>query len=503
MTEARIANDIVLSGHLSFPDGSFYIGTHSTVTMAYNVLIAYASTCVGIDTYILSQAVVAVFSVLTVVGVYVIALRLSNNLTGALAAAFILALLGTFVFLTGSAWKGSLGVSLLVLLTYAYMHRSDWRFFALEIVVLCVLPVTYHLVTVLAYSMLAYLTSWSLLVAIRNKRVTSLHLRDLAVIIFVTVGAYAYYLMTSFKRLSDYGTADNIALTAIIFIIFAIVAAFVFFRKDSLSISFAPYAGAIIAGIVIIDYLNPLFPYTQGYAPTVPVIGVMFAVVVAVGWFGFELLSRSNSKYRQIPLGLLLPVLTLLLLALLTGFNLEGHKTFYRTFDYADISLALAASVTVAHFTARRRGQIMIILLVIVLLCSFPFAYATSTLLGDRHDTQLYEVDALAWIHDTGTESTGLRSDERLSYDARALFDYGKDPYLPRNLQSDILSLPYVMNVLLEEWMITGVNDYPRGHPILDEVYVNSVLESSNVWYVGGPDTNNIIVFQTSAVFCS
>jgi hypothetical protein len=54
-----------------------------------------------------------------------------------------------------------------------------------------------------------------------------------------------------------------------------------------------------------------------------------------------------------------------------------------------------------------------------------------------------------------------------------------------------------------EEWSTVGVNDYPRGHPVIDASYVAFVLEGSNILYVGGPGENNLIVYQTGSAGAS
>lgn len=500
MTEARIAEDILLIGHLSFPDESYYADTYSVVTPAYNTMLAFSSSVIGIDTYTLAQSLVAVFAVLTVVAGYTIALRISRDITGALSAALVLALLGTFVFLTGSAWKGSLGVAMLVLLIFAFINRSDRRFLLLELVVLVSLPLAYHLVTILAYLLLAYLTLWSVLMAFVGKRISSSHLIDLSVICVASFGAYLYYLNASFQRLSEYGSMENLILMLLVFLTLVCSTGYVFIRKNSLSFSFAPVAGTVVVIVVFIDYYDPIFPYVQGYFPSVVMLGFIYALIVAFGWFGFELLARSNSRYRSIPFGVFLPVPTLFLVTMLSGLDLEVHKVFYRTFDYADIGLAFGIAVVAASLSKPRLRIIFSTVLLLILICSFPFAYATATLLGDRHDSQEFEVDALTWIRESVDDSTQLRSDERIAYNARALFDFGKDPSLPSRLVSGDPLSPSIVNVLLEEWMTVGVNDYPRGHPILDECYVNAVLTYSNVLYIGGPASCNMIVFQTTIV---
>jgi MFS family permease len=501
MTEARIAGDMLLSEHLSYPEDSFYVDSYSIITPVYNVLVAFSSSSLSLSTYSVSQMVIAAFSVLTVLGGYFIAFRLTNNLIGSLSTAFVLALLGTFVYLSGSAWKGALGVALLILLTVAYMNRSDRRFLVLELVVLAILPLTYHLATVLAYLFLAYLTCWSLLVAILKGRITLSHVIDALIIGIASVLAYLYYLQTSFQRLSDYGEFPSVIMMILSFSALFLLAAAALSRKvRKRGLSLAPAVGAVVVFSVFVDYFDPMFPYTKGFASNVLLIGLLYGIVVTIGWFGLERLISSNSGHRAIPLGLLLPILTLFLFALTSGFDLDGHKIFYRTFDYADVSLALGAGAAVGCLAKLRYRQALACVLTITLICSFPFGYATGTLLGDRHDSQEYEVDALGWVYDYSGPSSYVRGDERLSYNARALHDFFKDPYLPSRLMSGELSGPRVFNLLLEEWMVVGVNDYPRGHPVLDSAFVDSVLEISNVLYVGGPESNNIIIFQTSSV---
>lgn len=183
------------------------------------------------------------------------------------------------------------------------------------------------------------------------------------------------------------------------------------------------------------------------------------------------------------------------------GSRLASHQIVYRTFDFADLSLALGIGIAISTLKTRPRLEFTAVVAVIAaLLISFPFAYATNELTGVRHDTQAYEVDALDWIDSSTSPSMILQSDERLSYLARALYDYDKLQFLPLKLydQSDLnANIVYVME---EEWTSTGVNDYPNGYLTLDQDYVSGVLYSSDVVYCGGPCENNIIVFLHSLV---
>ena len=271
-----------------------------------------------------------------------------------------------------------------------------------------------------------------------------------------SVLAYIYYLGTSFQRLSDYGAVTNVIFMILSFSALFFIAALSLNGKERWPrVSFAPAVGAVVVFVAFMDYFNPMFPYSQGFTSSVLLIGLIYGIVV-IGWFGLERVTFSDSRYRAVPLGLLLPVLTLFLFALTSGFDLEGHKIFYRTFDYADIALALGVGIAVGYFREDSiqaggclRSHYRPPLLLPIWLTRLR------TLLGDRHDSQEYEVDALGWVYDFAGSSTHVRTDERLAYNARALYDFEKDPYLPSRLVSGDLSDLGIMNMLLEEWTVS------------------------------------------------
>jgi len=69
---------------------------------------------------------------------------------------------------------------------------------------------------------------------------------------------------------------------------------------------------------------------------------------------------------------------------------------------------------------------------------------------------------------------------------------------LPERLTGDE-RLPMDWSYMLEEeWTTVGVNDYHCGHPVINKTRVDIVLTSSNVYYVGGPESNSVLIFSSS-----
>jgi hypothetical protein len=501
ITESRIASDIVESGHLSYPEGAFYIDTHSVITPAYDVLLAFAATAMGFTPFDVAQISVAVTSLITVVGTYLLALYLTKDPKAALCAAMVLSLFGTFVFLTGSTWKESLGVAMMVLLVIAFVRRESRVMMALELTILFLLPFVHHLVCFLSFLLIAYLTMWSVLFGLRAKSLRRRHYIDIAVIGVALATTFVTYDWLGMDRLSYFSSVNGLVTISMAFIAISAAVFLLLHRKRHTRLTLSPFPSVVMLSVLIWDHFNPIFPYSSGYPSSILFLGLLAGVLLSVAWYGLERTFSSNSIYRSVPIGLLVPVLTLFIYALISGPTLFSHQILYRSFDFADMSIALGVSMAVASFRDRARRQFLLVILVlVVLLLSFPFGYMSDSLIGVRHDTQAYEVDSLSWANEALGNDKTLQTDERLAYSARALFDFAKSPGLPVVL--DYYEIPNLASFCMLEmsWVTKGVNSYPNGYVVLDEEQVLLVLEMSNVLYAGGEDSDLLVIFRASPI---
>lgn len=498
ITESRIAADILESRHLDYPEDAYYYGSHSTVTPAYNLLVAFSSSLLGSSTFWVAQYVVGMIALTTIVGAYLIALKITSSPPAAFVSSFVLALFGTFVFLTGSSWKESLGVAVLVLLVYSYMRRDQPRMMALMAITLAVLPLVHHFVAVLVYLSLWFLTIWSIAFAANRKVIRSRHVKDLGIIAVATLASYSYYSANSFDRLSLFSEPSEMLFGVVVFFLMTVTAYWYLHKKSRMSVSFAPIPASAVLILFSLDYFDPMLGYEQGSPVIVFVLVVSMAILVGLGWLGMEMLVESGNRYRAVPFAVLLPLAIVIAYALVIKSGYWSHWMIYRTYDFSDISLALGAGVVAKSLLSKPwRKQWLLVLLLCALVFSFPFSYWTGALTGVRHDTQYYEYDAISWTHVSYEGEYSIRSDERLSYNAQALYDVGKDPYLPTIIYEYKNPEPGKMNLFLEEWCIIGVDAYPEGHPVLDLAFVERLISESDVFYVGGPVENNIVGFVT------
>ncbi|HEX9907337.1 MAG TPA: hypothetical protein VGB78_02580 [Thermoplasmata archaeon] len=503
LTEGTIASDILSGGHLEYPEGRSYVDTHSVVTPVYNVLIAFCSAAIGSAPLELIQYLVAVLAVITVFAVYLISRRISQSIGGGVVAGIFVVLLGTFVFLTASGWKESLGIALLVLFIYAYMSRGDKRMLVLQILLLLVIPFVHHLVAAIAYLFVWYLTVWSLFFAVANRTLRRRHILDIAIILGLSVFAYAYYALSSLDRLISVREGMGALALLASFVVLCVISILVLRLPRHAKLTFAPLPALGLFAVLVWDYYNPLFPYTPGSPELVIALIAAVSSLVAVAWFGLEKSVESASRFRAIPIGLLLPFVTIAMFVIVQGLSIGGTQILYRTFDYADIALAVGVAVAVAHLRGHGTRGLRNVLhagILVALLITIPYAYETGELTGVRHDTQAYEVDCIAWLNQTSAVDSLLQSDERLSYIGMALYDYEKMPWLPRRLTEEGNLGIGAYYVLEDEWMVNGVNAFPEGQIMPDSEKVAEMLRNSNVLYLGGPDSNNIVLFEATLV---
>jgi len=502
LTECGMASEILDSGHLRFSSEAHWSTTHSVAIPILNVMLSFVSSAVGTTPFLAGQTLGATVAISTVGVIFLLGTNFSGDVRGGVAAAFAAIMFGSFVFTTGSIWKVMLGINLLAFAVFFYTRRSSLPFRVLTLVVLMVIPFVHHLVSIVAFLLFANLLAWSWLFGILKGTVTRRHLYDTLMIVIPGILAVSYYSFVEFDRyVQFFSPLRTIAMVAG-FSALSVVGVTVLSLKNHLRLSLAPVVGLIISAVAIMDYLGLVFPYEASASQSYVALGVASGVVVAVAWYGSEVVIESGSMYRAILVGLLIAPVAVIGFGMLQGFSSQSHQILYRSFDLLDLFLFLGLGAGIAHLSRRHKKLYPIIgcALVVSLAVSFPFGYESETLLGVRHDTQAYEVDAVKWLEHRDSPVI-IMTDERLSYISESTSSCKADPALPQ-----LIAVPngfpnYRWYYTLERsWTTLGVNDYPNGRFVLAESTLQLALESSNVLYLGGPLEDQIIVFLSSDI---
>jgi len=190
--------------------------------------------------------------------------------------------------------------------------------------------------------------------------------------------------------------------------------------------------------------------------------------------------------------------------SLLNGFTSYSLQISYRTFDFMDIFIFVGIGIALAHLgrMGRRRAyHIVGFALAVVLILSFPFGYDSEQLLGVRHDTQAYEIDALEWISTASNQSNlHVQSDERIAYIGASVFGFDKDNSLPSWLKANVSWPPGYYFVYEQSWSTHGVNNYPHGKVVVSGEWITELLGIQDVMYIGGGARDQLVVWEASGI---
>lgn len=473
--------------------------SHSLATPALNVMMAFVSSCLGVTPMMSSQYYIAVLSVLIVSCAFVLGRLFTSSCLGGLVASFSSLLLGSFVFTTGSVWKGALGIALFMLLVFTFSLRTNRRYRILCVTLLLLMPIVNHVAAVISIIAIAFPVSWRLYVSLRERRHEVSHLLDLGMVIIPGIWLLSYYYFVRFDRLSVLSSALDVILVLASFVALLSVIVIVMSIRNHSKYSFAPVAGVGLTVLAVLDYYGYLFPYTPTSSELSLIIVACFSALLILAWYGSELMIESRNAYGAIQLGFILAPMTIMGFGVIAGISRASHQVVYRTFDYADLFLFCGAAYAFAHLSGRRPRRYLVagVALITSLVISFPFGFWSDSLLDVRHDTQWYEVDAFGWVSDS-TVNPRVKSEERLSYIGAAVFGVPKDATLPQSLLS---SEPVPSSTLLmieESWMTEGVNDYPNGLVVVPWDVYDSLIHESQVLYVGGPSERSLIILSSS-----
>jgi len=501
LTECTLAAQILASGHLIIlPDG--HIGTtHSTAIPAMNIVIAYASSALGVDPYRFGQILAAVVSLLTISGIYVLGRRFSGDVRGGIASALMGVMMGTFVFTTGSVWKEAFGLGLIALLLVAFIWRNEPRFRILCTITLAMLPLVHHLVAVVALLMVAYPVVWGWFHALSKHSVRQRHWEDLAMVVLPAIWLYVYYSTVSLDSFEIVLSKMGPLLIVVAFAVLSFIQIAVFSLKSHSKLTFAAIPGMIVIVLSVLDYFGYFYPYT----PTAPLVSLMlifaFGVFVSVAWYGTEFAMEFRHRYRAVHFGLLLAPATIIGFSVLEGFTSSSQKALYRSFDFVDIFIFMGVGLAISSaFSLRKRAYpVLAAVMIIFLAMSFPFGYYSDQTLGVRHDTQSYEVDAIKWLAHSQSNPQ-MMSDERIAYMGLAIADIPLDNGIVPSIVGNITLPPHWFVAFDDSYFTSGVNDYPRGFAIIPFSNSTKVISASDVMYIGGPDSDHITIMATSNI---
>ena len=495
LSEYRVAEDIVRTGHLDFTPGASHYDSYAADMPVLGLLVAFSSSFLGVDPLSLCQIVAGLIGAITVLLAFIIFREHFPSSRGALCAGVVLATVGSFVFATGCVWKETLGFLLIGLALYSFSRRDDVRFRVVMALSLILLVLIHHYSAVIGLVVVSFALLLDLAVRARCRDSLAKGIPDLITVLAAWSIAVLYYRLIDLPYLDFLSPRTDLylylAVAAIVFIIGAKLASGKA-RSSRVPLGLVvPVAGAFL---MVYNYFDPIFPGIPGPAGLIAVPFLAYLILVAPAWEGARIALAADLRSRSLLLSMVLGPLSFIIFAFLRSNDATSHMIIYRTFDFLMIGFAIFVALGFVHITKGRpkAGIASGICLVIVCASTLPIAYSSQELFGVQNQTYGFEYDAVKWFSEN--EVLSYTSDQRLGEVGWRLFDIDYGRGLPYDLREGLALNSSSFFVIEGQWATKGAQEYPFGVVVVEQEALDAVADEGSVMYVGGPTDNQIVL---------
>ncbi len=498
LSELRVTQDILSSGHLDFPSDSSHAQGYVADMPVLGVLTAFICSSLGLDPVPSSQLVVALLGAVTVSIVFLLSLRLWPNRRTALVSATLLALVGSFAFSTGCVWKESLGFLLLAVMLLSYPDRSQPKHRLLMTLPLALLVFTHHHTTVVSFVILTFAVSVDLARAVRDHKVSIVNHLDFVTVLSCWIIAILYYSSVSLPYLDYLSPGTDLYLYLAVAFLVLLLGVYASTRSRSMSrIPVGVIVPVLGVSLMLYNFHDPIFPGIPAPSLTIAIPFIAYTLLVIPAWYGAQVLLRLKGPSKNLLLAMLLGPLSLILFAFLRANDATSHLIVYRTFDFLMIPFALLVGAGFAYLVKGRErlGILAGISLVVICASTLPVAYQTQELFGVQNHTFEFEYDAVEWFSENGVDS--YTSDQRLGETGWRLFDIEYARGLPYDLREGIALNSSSFFVIEESWATDGAQEFPFGTVVLSDETLSAFEEEASVLYVGGSAGDQLTLLMT------
>ncbi len=502
---ARISSDIVARGtwHID-PIG---VNSYNEKLPGFSLLWAAASSVGGFAPLTQVQLFVPLVTCLAVLPAYLMGVKATARRLGGFAAGLFVAVFGSFLLLTSSVAKESIGLLVFPVDLLLFAERRDMRNRALAFVLLLFLPFLHPLTTLLTLGGVASLVVFAQRRAIARGRfsIKSFAL-DVATGPALAVPAWAYYSAVQLPYLADLLAPDALVLfLGIVVLVTALLLPMGRPAERRIGRGLAsPFTRGLIPpviglGVVLGNAETSLFAGAVGTQPgLLAVLPAIFGLAAFI-LVGYQLLRRTTNRMNDLIVSMLAAPVALILFGLIRGLDPESLVIVYRSIDFLDYAFAALAGI---GFVAlwnwlrpwRPARTALVAGFVAALLATTPMAWNAPAVFGVENVTTPEEFQALAVLASFGARN--VTTDQRLADVGAMWFGYVTDQSLPIKLRDNESVRGFDYAIVLERWTTVGAQEHPAPNIVLEPKVLQGFLEENRVVYVAGPPGNRIFVVQ-------
>jgi len=499
----RISSDIAARGGWRIDQAD--LNSYNQKLPGFSLLWSAVTSVGGLSPLAHVQLVMPLLASLTVIPAYLLGVKATGRRLGGVVAGLFIIFFGSFLLLTSSVSKESIGLLIFPVAVLLFLERRDPRKRALSVVLLLFLAFLHPLTTLLTLGMTSALVVLAQRRAIARGRFSARSFAlDVATGPALAIPAWAYYSAVDLPFLADLLAADALVLfLGIVVLLTALIVPMGRPARPRIGQRFvSPVArGVLVPAIGVLVVLgnarNGLFAgavATQaGLLQMLPAIGVLAAFAVA----GYQLARRTTNRINDLVVAMLAAPVVLILFGLLRGLDPESLLIVYRSVDFLDYAFAIL--IGVAFVAAwrwlgpwRPAKAVLLAGFAAALLATTPMAWNTPAVFGVENVTTPQEFRALALLASFGAKN--VTTDQRLAEVGAMWFGYVADASLPIKLRDNTSLAGFDYAIALEQWTTAGAQVHPAANVVLARATLFGFLDSNRVVYVAGETGNRIFI---------
>jgi len=499
----RISSDIAARGGWRIDPAD--LNSYNQKLPGFSLLWSAVISVGGLSPLAHVQLIMPLLASLSVIPAYLFGVKATGRRLGGFVAGLFIVFFGSFLLLTSSVSKESIGLLVFPLAVLLFLERRDPRKRALSVVLLLFLAFLHPLTTLLTVGMTSALVVLAQRRAIARGRFS---LRSFALDVAtgpaLAIPAWAYYSAVDLPFLSDLLAADALVLfLGIVVLLTALIVPMGRPARPRIGQRFvSPVARGILVpaiGILVVlgNARNGLFAGavgTQfGLLQMLPAIGVLAAFAVG----GYQLARRTTNRINDLVVAMLVAPVALILFGLLRGLDPESLLILYRSVDFLDYAFAIL--IGVAFVAAwrwlgpwRPAKAALVAGFLAALLSTTPMAWDTPAVFGVDNVTTPHEFRALALLASFGARN--VTTDQRLADVGAMWFGYATDSSLPVKLRDNASFGSFQYALVLERWTTVGAQLHPAPNLVISSVILSNFLTANRIVYTAGPPGDRIFI---------
>ena len=504
---ARISRDMASAGSWRIDPAS--INSYNQKLPGYSLLWSAVFQVAGLSPLVHAQLVLPLVTAAAVLPAYLLGVKATGRRIAGVAAGLFIALFGSFLLLTSSVAKESIGLLVFPMAVLLFQERSDPRKRALAVLLLAFLPFLHSLTTFLTLGMIAALVVLTQRRALARGRFSwKAFALDVVSGPALAVGAWAYYASVDLPFLADVLAPQALTLfVAIVVLLTALIGPLAKPAKRRIGTGLVRPASKIFLPPVLGFFLlltNSTVVLFVGTIRTPPAFFLVLPALFVFASFaivGLQMVRRTTNRANDLLVAMLVAPVALILFGFLRGLDPSGLLFVYRAFDFMDYALAVLIGVAFTAFWKVLRGSrasrgALLAGFVVALLSTTPMAWNTPAVFGVENATTTEEFQALAVLASLGAHN--VTTDQRLADIAAMWFGMASDPSLPTKLRDNASLAGFDYAVVLERWTRVGGQEHPATNVVVDPDILARFLSGNRVVYVAGGATDQIFVVALS-----